>query len=1028
MRHLLALALLILPASVAHAQVYVQNVSGSTLTNQPVSIEMAFVAGQIATCVGSINFAQEGGTFSSISTVQTDVRNRWPDGSLKLATVSFLIPSLANNAIGIIQRVNGACNNTGFLTAANMLSTSGTFPGNAGNWNFDAQIQLTGTASHTISARTILSGASSISDCTGSDPDGTLATSGVTACYWLKGPIVTAIILEDRSGRSFDVNTDGLTGNPLHPMFECWFYPQTGQVECGYILENEWASATAANSARDQTYSYVLTGGNSSPITLLTQATETVLTRTRWHHRYCIQGTGAGAQNSCNTGILNVNLNWGYLAQTQLFPNWDPVTFQFNSAAGYPNPPSFFTAWTSAATNKKDAVDATHGIGFFPAFHTSCGGSTGAAGSPGGTDGDPCTQGASNAGLDDGGAAYYHGPLPTWDIVTLMTSDPNMMNFVTPGNSDAAGGIGWWFRDADTHTQIGRYFDAPNNTIDTLGRIVSINARTQLDFNSSQVNACSTNFPTQQVNYGGVGFDGGQMGQTTNGLDTSHWPETSYTAYLISGRYNYYEQVLMQGANAIGNSGSIASGQGACVVAGSASHRQGAFGYAIYNNDQDREVDWAMRQMATCATVAVDGSPEHAYCLDKLRANMAVIEGQNNIACDIPGVGVAQPYCGAGSAYAFGQNPRGRYPYIGAVYGTLFSGSTAYVGDAGGCPVGDTYPPCTAPYSADANFMNAYTAVTMGWLNDLGYCPQTNGVCALSQWESNGYINGVSDPKGPGLYVFYDYILPTIGGTATAQQGITNVACVTIPCAVSSGSLYPYYGTFQTWPRPVQTGVNTHCADEGYGAETLAGLSYGYSTVSTQNANTAGIYNGTFGFSGATAYNTARAALITQCKQAANSEQPPFVMSVKWDIVPRANAGAAQSTVVGSPAVTFNPTSIAFNNVLVSTASSNQVLTITNTGTATLNLTTLTVAPSGPFQIVSFTCGTTLPVNQACTVTMNVTPLAAGPLTGTFSVTDNAAGSPQTVPLTATGILTPSPGSFAMLYAPLLLEGEVLLP
>lgn len=1008
-RWFLIFALLL--ATSAQAQIYVQNATSVPLTNQPVSIMMSFRDGDIPVCVG-VNFAQEGiSGFLAISPVQTDVKNRWPDGSLKSAVVSFVIPSLAANAVGVIQRTNqGSCNNTGFLTAANMLSTSGTFPGVAGNWNFDAQIQLTGTVSHTISARNILGGATGIGDCTGPDPDGTMAT--VTACYWLKGPVVTAVILEDRAGRSFDVNTDGLAGNPLHPIFEAWFYPQTGQVEVGYMLEDAWASATAANSARDQTYSYVLTGGFASPITLRTQASEKVLTRTRWHHRYCIQGAGAGTQNGCNVGVLNTNLNWGYLSQTKLFPNWDPVSFQFGTAAGYPNPTSFLTAWNSANTNKSDAVDAAHGIGFFPAFHTSCGGSTGNAGSPGGTTGDPCTSGSSNAGLDDGGAAFYHGPLTTWDITTLMTGDPGMMNTVTPGNADAAGGIGWWFREADTQAQIGRFFDSPNNSTGTLGRIVSINARTQLDFNSSQVNACPTNVASQQVVYGGAGFDGGLMGQTTNGLDTSHWPESSYVAYMTSGRYNYYEQVLMQGANAIGNSGSISSGQGACVLAGSASHRQGAFGYAIYNNDQDREVVWAMRQMATCAVVAVDGSPEQAYCLDKLRANMAVIEGQNAIPFDIPGTGVAQSYA---AAYAFGQSPRGVYPYIGAVYGTLFSGTTGYVGAGGSCPSGSTYPPCTAPFSQDSNFMNAYTAVMMGWLNDLGYCPQTGGVCALSQWESNWYINAVSDPDGPSLYILGDYVVPTLG---TSTQAITDVGCASVPCTVASGSMYPYIGTQRPWPRTLASAwgtINTECADEGYAAETLAGLSFGAATTSTANSNTMGTYAGEVGFSGYSAYNTMRSAVLTQCGLVTASEQPAFIMSPKWDIVPRSLVASAFS----SPIASLAPTPFRFSApVVVTTTSSPGTVTLTNAGNANLLLSTPFFALSGAnasdFAVCTAvagactsasTCanGGSVAAGASCTVVVTFSPsiLPPGNESATLAVNGNAGG---TDTLSGTGV------------------------
>ena len=73
-------------------------------------------------------------------------------------------------------------------------------------YDFDGVMQLTGTISPSISARSMLQAGD--------------------FRYWLQGPIVTAVILEDRNNRSFDVNTDGGSGNPLHPIFEAWFYPQ----------------------------------------------------------------------------------------------------------------------------------------------------------------------------------------------------------------------------------------------------------------------------------------------------------------------------------------------------------------------------------------------------------------------------------------------------------------------------------------------------------------------------------------------------------------------------------------------------------------------------------------------------------------------------------------------------------------------------------------------------------------------------------------------------------------------------------
>jgi len=866
----------------------ITNVSASTLTNQPYTHFAQFRQGDVpqfadAWCTNSA------GVFTHIATTQTDVRNRWPDGSLKTAAVSFVIPSIAPGQKMLCRYGSQASgNNTGFLTPAQML---------AAGFNFDGQIQLTGTASHNISARTMLTAAgSTCGDATGSDPDGVIGAGGTgNPCwYWMKGPVVTAVILEDRSAQAFDVNTDGQTGNPLHPIFEAWFYPQTNQVQLGYTLENDWASTTTAQSARDQTYSYTLTAGNTGPANVyfsgggVSPVSETVLTRSRWHHMFCTNGTGLGTQNGCLVGVLNTDHRWAYLASTKLFLNWDPNTLVMATGAApthpYPNPQNFLTAWNNANTNKSDVANGNGtsglGVGFFPGFHTSCGDSNSS------TTGDQCSSGGSNRGFGSEGAAYYHGPLQTADIVTLITQDPNMLNVVTPGEADAAAVIPYWFRERDVQPN-SHFFDSPNNTVQTRGRFVSINARTQVDFDQNNATSCSTNFPAEFINYGGTGSpvgDTGILGQ--GGLDDSHWPETSYVAYMMSGQFNYYEQELMQGGNAVGNSISL----GPCVAAGSASHRQGAIGYAIYNNDQDRAVVWALRQMALGATVAVDGSPEQAYLLDKLRTNLASIEGSNNIPCSFNGIGtpVQVNYCsgtrnGNVAAWTWGNTVRNSYPYIGGVFGTLFEGTTAYSASNGPCLPTDTG--CTPSYSSDSNFMNAYTSVMMGMIDQLGFCPHTNGACPLVQWESNYFINVTMDPTGPTVGILADYVIPTVGANASPTQGITNVGCASIPCSVASGSLYPYYGTGSTpWPRPVSGWGASQCSDEGYAAETIAGLSFGYGLTSTANSNNMGTYSGTVGYSGTTAYNTARTALLASCTSSLFSQAP------KWDIVPLGGA------------------------------------------------------------------------------------------------------------------------------------------
>jgi hypothetical protein len=90
----------------------------------------------------------------------------------------------------------------------------------------------------------------------------------------------------------------------------------------------------------------------------------------------------------------------------------------------------------------------------------------------------------------------------------------------------------------------------------------------------------------------------------------------------------------------------------------------------------------------------------------------------------------------------------------------------------------------------------------------------------------------------------------------------------------------------------------------------------------------------------------------------------------------------------------------------VSTASAAQTLTITNTGTSNLTLSTATIGGTNPsdFAKSSDTCtGATVMPTMTCAVSVTFTPATAGSLSASLIFVDNANGSPQTVTLSGTG-------------------------
>ena len=127
------------------------------------------------------------------------------------------------------------------------------------------------------------------------------------------------------------------------------------------------------------------------------------------------------------------------------------------------------------------------------------------------------------------------------------------------------------------------------------------------------------------------------------------------------------------------------------------------------------------------------------------------------------------------------------------------------------------------------------------------------------------------------------------------------------------------------------------------------------------------------------------------------------------------NAGGSPQTVAltgtaTAPQIEFTPPSLTFAAPQsVGTTSAAQTVTVTNTGTAPLAIDhplLVTGANSSDFTVRD-TCapilGTTPPSNT-CAIQVTFTPSAPGTRTATVSVPDNAPGSPQTIPLSGTGV------------------------
>lgn len=114
------------------------------------------------------------------------------------------------------------------------------------------------------------------------------------------------------------------------------------------------------------------------------------------------------------------------------------------------------------------------------------------------------------------------------------------------------------------------------------------------------------------------------------------------------------------------------------------------------------------------------------------------------------------------------------------------------------------------------------------------------------------------------------------------------------------------------------------------------------------------------------------------------------------------------------PTATISPASLAFGNQTVGVASTPKDFTLTNTGTATLNITSIAMTTGTDFSR-SNGCGATLAVGANCLVSVTFTPTSTGALSDSVIFTTDDPNSPRSLPVTGTGTFSPTVGGVSFL-------------
>jgi dienelactone hydrolase len=257
----------------------------------------------------------------------------------------------------------------------------------------------------------------------------------------------------------------------------------------------------------------------------------------------------------------------------------------------------------------------------------------------------------------------------------------------------------------------------------------------------------------------------------------------------------------------------------------------------------------------------------------------------------------------------------------------------------------------------------------------------TSGAGTLSDATNTSVTyNAPASPPASNLTV-------TLTATSVADSSKTGSATITVPAisvSVSPGSaLMPVNATQQYTATvrndPANKGVTWTLTQGG------TSCSPGCGTVAP--ATTA---------SGAPSTYTAPAAVPAN----------PAVAITATSVTDTTKSGAAAITLtIGT--VKLVPASLNFGFVKVGRASS-MTTTLTNVGSITLNITSITITGTNPGDFSQTnTCSTSVGTGTSCTITVTFKPTASGPRSANVSISDDSAGSPQQVSLS--GGVRPAP-------------------
>jgi hypothetical protein len=430
---------------------------------------------------------------------------------------------------------------------------------------------------------------------------------------------------------------------------------------------------------------------------------------------------------------------------------------------------------------------------------------------------------------------------------------------------------------------------------------------------------------------------------------------------------------------------------------------------------------------------------EGAYGIAVDSAENAYVTGTTNAGFPVT-PGAIQSTGSSGNAFVTRLNPTGTaLVYSTYVGGTQGASALAIAIDGSGHAyvAGDTFssmfPTTTGALQTKNNTDVSYT----GFVAELD--TNTTLVGTTTTLASN------ANPQIAGQSVTFTATADASSGSATPSGNVVfaidGADAATVPLTAGTAT----YGTSSL-------AVGPHAVLATYQGDSSFQQSYASLTETIQAAPAAtptfspagGAYAGAQSVTisdqtaGATIYYTTNGATPTT---SSTKYTGPIVVAATEMIQAMATAsGYAPSAIASAtftiqePMVSLSPGSLNFNSQAEGTSSAAQTVTVQNTGSASLSSIAITLSETGVSSAVqkikadaagissqdysaTTTCGSSLAAGARCTVSVTFSPMTTGSLPGTLQISDNAAGSPQSVSLAGTGT-APVQGDFTVTANP----------